>query len=135
MPRICMVFLVRRELTRHAILWSQVFDSIKWPTVLVRKVNHAISRHICVDNYIILLKHLSNHIDFITNGFSWTNSTVDSRHRFPLIKLQHTSNNTGSLVVILGKRKENRTGQHQYQEHYCFKFVGTMVGTNKYNSK
>ena len=38
MPRNCTVFLKRRELTRHAILRSQVFDSIKRPTVLVRKV-------------------------------------------------------------------------------------------------
>ena len=36
--RSCKVSLIRRELTRHAILWSQVFDSIKWPTALVRKV-------------------------------------------------------------------------------------------------
>ena len=31
-----------------------------------------------MDHYILLLKHLSSHIDFITNGFkrlSWTNST------------------------------------------------------------
>ena len=35
MPRNCMIFLGRRYLTR-TILWSQVFDSIKWPTVLVR---------------------------------------------------------------------------------------------------
>ena len=38
MPQNCMVFLIHRELTRHAILWSQVFDSTKWSTVLVRKV-------------------------------------------------------------------------------------------------
>ena len=38
MPQNCMVFLIRRKLTWHAILWSQVFDSIKWPNVLVRKV-------------------------------------------------------------------------------------------------
>ena len=40
MPQSCMVFLipVRCELTRHTILLIQIFDSIKWPTVLVCKV-------------------------------------------------------------------------------------------------
>ena len=31
--------------------------------------NRAISRHFCVDQYILLLKHLSNNMHFITNGF------------------------------------------------------------------
>ena len=38
MPCIWMVFLLHRELTWHAILWSQIFYSTKWLTVLVRKV-------------------------------------------------------------------------------------------------
>ena len=33
-----MVFLLPRRQTRSAIYWSQIFDSHKWPTVLVRKV-------------------------------------------------------------------------------------------------
>ena len=33
----CTVFLLRRELTRQAILWSQNFDTTKWPTVFVLK--------------------------------------------------------------------------------------------------
>ena len=40
----------------------------------------------CVDQYILLLKYLSNHMRFITNGykrFSKTNST-DPRQRVPL---------------------------------------------------
>ena len=54
-------FLIGLELTRDANLWSQVFDSIKWPTVLVRKVkekNHAVSMNVCVDCYIILFKNI-----------------------------------------------------------------------------
>ena len=31
--------------------------------------NHVISKHMCVDHYILLLKHLSDHINLITNGF------------------------------------------------------------------
>ena len=48
--------------------------------------NHAISSDTCVDHYILLLKHLSNHMHFITNGykrFSKTNST-DPWQRVPL---------------------------------------------------
>ena len=58
-------FFLRRELTRHAILWSLV-----WPTVLVRKVK----RKPCdfeayiVGSYVQLSKHLSNHMQFVTNG-------------------------------------------------------------------
>ena len=68
LPRNCVVFLLLRELTRSVIYGSQKFDSHKWPTVLVKE-NHAISRHICVDHCILLLQHLSNHNDFITNGY------------------------------------------------------------------
>ena len=32
----CVVFLLPRRLTRSAIYGSQIFDSHKWPTVLVR---------------------------------------------------------------------------------------------------
>ena len=39
------------------------FDSHKWPTVLVCKVNHAISSQFCVDHYILLLNYLSNHLN------------------------------------------------------------------------
>ena len=83
-----LVFLLPRLQTRSAIYGSQIFDSHKWPTVLVRKVkeSHAILRHICVDHCILLLKHLSNHMHFVTNGqkhFSKTNST-DPRQRVPL---------------------------------------------------
>ena len=36
--RNCVVFLLPRRQTRLAIYGSQIFDSHKWPTVLVRKV-------------------------------------------------------------------------------------------------
>ena len=36
--RNCVVFLLPRRQTRSAIYGSQIFDSHKWPTVLVRKV-------------------------------------------------------------------------------------------------
>ena len=81
MPRNCEVFLLLCELTRLAILWNGVL--CKFTTY---KENHAISMHVYVDHYILLLKHLANHIDFITNGckrFSWTNST-DRRQHVPL---------------------------------------------------
>ena len=38
MPRNCVVFFLPRRLTRSAIYGSQIFDSHKWPTVLVRNV-------------------------------------------------------------------------------------------------
>ena len=38
MPRNCTVFLLPRRLLRSAIYGSQVFDSHKWLTVLVRTV-------------------------------------------------------------------------------------------------
>ena len=54
MPRNCVVFFLPRRLT-----------------VSVRDVkgNRAILNDTCVDHYILLLKHLSNHMHFITNGF------------------------------------------------------------------
>ena len=47
----------------------------------------------CVDHYTLLLKYLSNHMHFITNGYKYflkTNST-DPRQRVPLT-IYHTSN-------------------------------------------
>ena len=38
MPRKCTVFLLTRRPTRSAIYGSQILDSHKWPTVLVRAV-------------------------------------------------------------------------------------------------
>ena len=38
MPRNCTVFYLHRRLTRAAIYVSQIFDSHKWPTVIVHKV-------------------------------------------------------------------------------------------------
>ena len=38
MPRNCTVFLLPRRLTRSTIYGSQILDSDKWPTVLVRTV-------------------------------------------------------------------------------------------------
>ena len=38
MPRNCTVFLLPRRLARSAIYGSQIFDSQKWPNMLVRKV-------------------------------------------------------------------------------------------------
>ena len=62
-------FLIRRELTRHTILWSQVFDSINWrPCEFAKyKENHALSRHVCVDHYILLSKNLYNQYLFHKN--------------------------------------------------------------------
>ena len=54
MPRNCIVFLIPRELTRHAILLSQVFDFIKWLTVLVCKVKgkpHNFEAYLCGSLY------------------------------------------------------------------------------------
>ena len=69
MPRNCVVFFLPRRQTRSAIYGSQIFDSHKWPTGLVRKVKGKPrnSRQICVDHYILFLKDLSNHVHFITN--------------------------------------------------------------------
>ena len=38
MPQNCTVFLLPRRQTRSAIYGSQIFDSHKWPTMLVRTV-------------------------------------------------------------------------------------------------
>ena len=85
--RDCVVFLLPRRQTRSAIHGSQFFDFHKWPTVLVRKVKvkpRNIEANVC-GSLILLLKHLSNHMHFITNGyqrFLKTNST-DPRQRVP----------------------------------------------------
>ena len=42
LPQNCIVLLIPRRQTRSAIYWSQILDSHKWPTVLVRKVKEKI---------------------------------------------------------------------------------------------
>ena len=76
------VFLLRRELTQSAILWSLNFDSTKLLTLFLRGVKRrAISRHVCVFHYILLLNYLPNH-----TYFSKHNST-DPKQRVPLMAL------------------------------------------------
>ena len=71
MSQNCTVFLIRCELTRSAILWSQNFYR--------KKENRTILRDVCVDYYVLLLNYLSNHMHFITNAskhFSTDQSNV-----------------------------------------------------------
>ena len=46
--------------------------------------NRAFSSHACVNHYILLLKHLSNHAFYNTGSKRLTNSS-DSRQRVPLM--------------------------------------------------
>ena len=57
-------------------------DSINWRVLLVHKENYAISRHVLVDRYILLLQQLSNHA-FYNKHFSWTN-LIDPKQFVPL---------------------------------------------------
>ena len=71
MPRNCAVILLHRRLKRSAIYGSQTFDSHNRQTVLIRKVKgkpRNFEAMLCGSLYI-LLKHLSNHMRFITNGY------------------------------------------------------------------
>ena len=61
--RNCVVFFLPRRLTRSAIMNGR---PCQFATV---KENRAILSDTCVDHFIILLKHLSNHMHFITNGY------------------------------------------------------------------
>ena len=89
MPRNCVVSLLPRRLTWSAIYGSQNFDSHKWPTELVRKAKgkpRNFKAYLCGSLYSTL-KHLSNRVHFITNGykrFFMTNSS-DPWQRVPLI--------------------------------------------------
>ena len=80
--RNCTIFLLPPWQTRLAIYGSQIFDSHKWSSVSVRKVKgkpRNFEPNVCV-------KHLSNHMHFITNGYkriSKTNST-NPKQRVPL---------------------------------------------------
>ena len=71
LPRNCVVSLLLCELTRSAIYGSQKFDSHKWPTVLVDEVKgKQCNFDACLLGPLhLLLKHLSNHMHFITNGY------------------------------------------------------------------
>ena len=87
MPGNCTVFNLPRRLTLSAIYG---FDSHShnWPTVLVRKVKRKPRNfeESCVAHCVLLLKHLSTHMYFITKGykrFAYTNSS-DPRQRVPL---------------------------------------------------
>ena len=70
-----------------------------------QKENHAISRQMCVDHCILLFKHLSTHMHFITNGnkrFSKTNST-DPRQRVPVRKFDTYA----ASIQIMQKRLDS----------------------------
>ena len=56
MPRSCVVFFLPRQLTRSAIL-----TPINGRPCQLEKENRTILSDTCVDHYILLLKHLSNH--------------------------------------------------------------------------
>ena len=53
-------FLLHCELKHHKIADRFCFQ---------RNRKTAISKHVCVNHYILILKYLSNHLHFITNGF------------------------------------------------------------------
>ena len=65
MPRNCTVFPVaRREptLTRHFVVANVwLHNTADRVSSQQKKENHANLRHICVDHYILVLKHLPNH--------------------------------------------------------------------------
>ena len=74
-------FLLPRRLTRSAINYarvgSQIFDSLPSHKIKLadrvssqskRKTVHFL-KQICVDHCILLLKYMSNHMHFITNGY------------------------------------------------------------------
>ena len=89
MPRMCTVFLLPCRLTLSAIMGVKFLTPINGrPCQFAQsKENHAISRQTCVNHCILLLKHLSNHMHFIRNGykrFLQTNSS-DPRQRVPLM--------------------------------------------------
>ena len=78
-----------RRLTRSAINGSQIFDSHKCPTVLVRKVKGK-QRHfeanLCGSLFSTFKTSFYNHMHVITNGYKrllQTNSS-DPRQRVPL---------------------------------------------------
>ena len=84
MTRNCVVFLLPRRLTRSAIYGSHIFDSHKWPTMLVRKVKGKpcnFEANYCGSLYSTL-KHLSNHAFYNkqSQALLKTNST-DPRQR------------------------------------------------------
>ena len=87
LPQNCTVFLLLFEHTQSAIYASQKMDSHKWLTVLVDEVkeNLAILGHVCVDHCILLLKHLSTHMRFISNGYKCFSKTssADPRQHVP----------------------------------------------------
>ena len=58
-------FILRsKKLQYHAILLSQIFDSTKWPTVLVHKLKGKpcnFEEYVCVIYILLFVKHLSKH--------------------------------------------------------------------------
>ena len=110
--RNCMVFLLPRRQTRSAIYGLTPINGR--PCCSQSKRNHAILRHICVDHCILLLKHLSNHMHFITNGykrFSKTNST-DPRQRVPL-----TFHSASGILCLNIIRNDISRFQHSLKTH------------------
>ena len=68
--RNCTVFLLRRELSRSAIYGSPNFDSHKWPTVSVDRVNRKPRNfEAYMQIIVLLLQYLSNHTHFTTNRY------------------------------------------------------------------
>ena len=69
--KLVFLFLLPRQLTWSAIYGSQIFDSHKWPTVLVRTVKgkpRNFEANLCGSLYSTF-KTSSNHMHFIKNGY------------------------------------------------------------------
>ena len=85
MPQNCVVFYLLGQPTQSAILCCQKFDFDKMADCVssLSKREHSISRLICVDHYILLLKHLSIRINFPRNAL-YSLNCPNLKQRVPL---------------------------------------------------
>ena len=103
--RNCVVFLSPRRQIRSAIYGSQIFDSNKWPTVLVlvRKVKEKpcnVEATVCESLCSTFKTSFEPHMHFTTNGykhFSKTNLT-NLRQHVPLKPFLIDQRDQGSIA-------------------------------------
>lgn len=130
MPRNCTVFLKQHELTRKSNLWTHIFDSTKWPTILFRKVKgkpYNFETQLCGSLYSTYKTSLYN---FITNGckhFSQT-SLPDRRQRIPLTLLASLLHVQWLHTQQLFSKHESPIHRHRMSFFFSFLERDVTVG-------
>ena len=127
-------FLIRCELTRSAILWSQNFDSTKIADSVCsrrKRGNRTILRDSCDDHSILLLNNLSNHVFHNKRFQTLFNDQLDRSKAMCSFKLTpcvlshtHTKITTYTTTLISVGQNTERVGTPIWcdKTKYCYNY-------------